>query len=48
MAEADLIKEATQFVETTLGQPFSGSFGEHLKDGVVLCEFCARYYRASH
>jgi hypothetical protein len=42
MSDAGLIREATEFVEGTLGQRFAGSFGEHLKDGVVLCEFCKR------
>ncbi len=31
-------KEATDFIESTLGKPLSGGFAEALKDGVTLCE----------
>ncbi len=40
MSEQSLIDEATQFVSKTTGQPFTAPFGEYLRDGVVLCEFC--------
>ena len=32
------IDEATKFVEQIHGEKFAGSFGDHLKSGVVLCE----------
>mmetsp|Transcript_22499 Transcript_22499/g.89073 ORF Transcript_22499/g.89073 Transcript_22499/m.89073 type:complete len:247 (+) Transcript_22499:30-770(+) len=31
------IAEAQAWVESMLGEPFTGDFGEHLKSGVVLC-----------
>jgi hypothetical protein len=40
MSESALIKEATAFVEEILEKPLGGPFGEALKDGVLLCEFC--------
>eukprot|EP00053_Salpingoeca_punica_P001765 m.34815 g.34815 ORF g.34815 m.34815 type:complete len:223 (-) comp11204_c0_seq2:865-1533(-) len=39
MSDAQLIQEATGFIEATLGTKLQGSFGDALKDGVVLCEF---------
>ena len=37
MADAR-IKEAQAWIEEVTQQPFSGSFSEHLKSGVVLCK----------
>lgn len=36
---AALISEAQEFVEKTLGRSLDGSFGDALKNGVILCEF---------
>jgi hypothetical protein len=40
MSDAELIKEATAFIEETTGKKLAEGFGPSLKDGVILCEFC--------
>ena len=37
-------RQATAFIEATLGQRLPGPFAEALKDGVILCDFCAWWW----
>eukprot|EP00042_Codosiga_hollandica_P025325 m.111815 g.111815 ORF g.111815 m.111815 type:complete len:224 (+) comp51835_c0_seq1:16-687(+) len=39
MSEEGLVKEATEFIQATLGTPLTAPFKEALKNGAVLCQF---------